>query len=422
MLKPIFACAFALLSLCSSARALALEELAPRGGLPNVHARLDAGEPVRVAFLGGSITAAQGWRVLVRDHLKATYPKSTITEIFAAIPGTDSAFGACRLGAQVLAYSPDLLFVEFAVNDIGADPARIRAAMEGIVRQTWQANPRTDIAFIYTLSQAQLPDLQAGRPAATSRAMEEVASHYGIPSLQFGVEVARLADAGQLLFKGSPTGLDAEGRDATGNLVFSADGTHPLPAGHRLYFSVIERALPRLLTGDAAPHVLPAPLTPAPWETASILPVEKLKRTGDWRLLAPGDKRTAWQPANLTPPTWLATSPGSATVFTFTGSAFGLAGLKTSDSGRFRVTVDDRPPIEAFFFDAFCVEGHARIATWWFPDALPAGSHTVRIELVDTLIDKTAILAARAYTPKDPAAYAGLNLYLSGVLLPRTAP
>lgn len=422
MLKPIFACAFAWLSLCSLAPAFALEELAPRGGLSNIHAKFTAGEPVRVAFLGGSITASQGWRVLVRDHLKAAYPKSILTEIFAAIPGTDSAFGACRLGEQVLAHAPDLLFVEFAVNDIGAAPDRIRAALEGIVRQTWRANPRTDIIFVYTLSQAQLRDLQAGRPSATSRAMEDVAAHYGIPSLQFGVEVARQADAGKLLFKGPSTGLDAEGRDASGRLVFSADGTHPLPAGHRLYFSVIERTLPRLLTGDAAPHALPAPLTPAPWDTATLLPVEKLKRTGDWSLLPVRDKRTAWQPANLTPPTWLATSPGSSAVFAFTGSAFGLAGLKTTDSGRFRVTVDDRPPVETTFFDAFCVDGHSRIATWWLPEALPAGPHTVRIELVDTSIDKTAILAARAYTPKDPAAYAGLNLYLGGILLPRTTP
>lgn len=422
MFKPLFACAFALLGLCPIFSAFALEEFSPRDGLPNVHAKLTAGEPVRVAFLGGSITASQGWRILVRDHLKAAYPRPPLTEIFAAIPGTDSAFGACRLGDQVLAHAPDLLFVEFAVNDIGADPDRIRAAMEGIVRQTWRADPHTDIAFIYTLNQAQLPDLQAGRPSATSRAMEGIAIRYGIPSIQLGVEVARQADAGKLLFKAPSTGLDAEGRDPAGRLVFSADGTHPLPAGHRLYFSVIKRALPRLLAGDAAPRTLPAPLTPAPWDAATIMPVDKLKRTGDWALLPARDKRTAWQPANLTPPTWLATSAGSSATFTFTGTAFGLAGLKTPDSGRFRVTVDDRPPVETTFFDAFCVDGHSRLATWWFPGDLPAGPHTVRIELVDTPIDKTAILAARAYTPKDPAAYAGLNLYLGGVLLPRTAP
>ncbi|MFA6962564.1 MAG: GDSL-type esterase/lipase family protein [Opitutaceae bacterium] len=422
MLKSIFVCVLALLSLCSTPTAIALEELAPRGGLPNVHARLSAGEPVRVAFLGGSITAAQGWRVLVRDHLKAAYPKSALTEISAAIPGTDSAFGACRLADHVLARSPDLLFVEFAVNDIGAAPDRIRAAMEGIVRQTWRADPRTDIVFVYTLSQSQLPDLQAGRPAATSRAMEEVAAHYGIPSIQFGVEVARQADAGKLLFKGLPAGLDAEGRDSAGRLVFSADGTHPLPAGHRLYFSVIDRALPRLLTGDAAPHVLPAALTSAPWDTAAILPVEKLTRTGNWSLLPSLDKRTAWQPANLTPPTWLATAPGSSTTFTFTGTSFGLAGLKTPDSGRFRVTVDDRPSVETTFFDAFCVDGHSRLAAWWYPGDLPAGPHTVHIELLDTPIGKAAILATRAYAPGNPATYAGLNLYLSGILLPRTTP
>ena len=400
----------------------AVEELSPRRGLPNFHARLEANEPVSVAFLGGSITASQGWRVLVRDHLKAAYPASPLTEIFAAIPGTDSAFGACRLAGQVLARRPDLLFVEFAVNDIGAAPERIRAAMEGIVRQTWTANPRTDIVFVYTLSQAQLVDLRAGRPAATARAMEEVAAHYGIPSIQLGVEVARQADAGRLVFKGAATGLDAEGRDASGKLVFSADGTHPLPAGHRLYFSVIERSLPRLLAGDAATRVPPAPLTPAPWETAAILPVASLARTGDWAPLPVGDKRTAWQPANLTPPTFLATSAGASVTFTFTGETFGIVGLKTPDSGRFRITVDDREPVETTFFDAYCVEGHSRLAAWWHPAGLGAGRHEVRIELIDTAIDKLGVLAKRNYAPKSPAAYAGLNLYLSGILLPRANP
>lgn len=400
----------------------ALEELVPRSGLPNFHARLAAGEPVRVAFLGGSITASQGWRVLVRDHLKAAYPASPLTEIFAAIPGTDSAFGACRLADQVLAHSPDLLFVEFAVNDIGAAPERIRAAMEGIVRQTWSRQPRADIVFVYTVSQSQVPDLQAGRPAATARAMEEIADHYGIPSIQLGVEVVRQLDAGRLVFRAPASGLDAEGRDTSGKLVFTADGVHPLPAGHRLYFGVIERALPRLLAGEAAPHAPPSPLTPAPWESAVILPLASLERVGDWTPLPPRDKRTAWQPANLTPPVLLATAPGSALTFSFTGETFGILGLKTPDSGRFRVTVDERAPLEATFFDAYCVEGHSRLAAWWHPAGLAPGRHVVRIELADTPIDKIGLLAKRNYAPKDPAAYAGLHLYLAGVLLSRAAP
>ena len=38
------------------------EELRVRDGLPNVFAKLAASGPVRIAYLGGSITAANGWR------------------------------------------------------------------------------------------------------------------------------------------------------------------------------------------------------------------------------------------------------------------------------------------------------------------------------------------------------------------------
>jgi len=38
------------------------EEFRVRDGLPNFFAKLAAGGPVRIAYLGGSITAANGWR------------------------------------------------------------------------------------------------------------------------------------------------------------------------------------------------------------------------------------------------------------------------------------------------------------------------------------------------------------------------
>jgi hypothetical protein len=47
-------------------------------GLPNVAAKLARGDEVRVAFLGGSITAAPGWRVFTLDHLRRTYPSRIV--------------------------------------------------------------------------------------------------------------------------------------------------------------------------------------------------------------------------------------------------------------------------------------------------------------------------------------------------------
>ncbi len=410
-------------SLClmtTSVLADELPEVAPRDGLPHFHAKAIAGQPVNVAFLGGSITVAKGWRVHVRDHLKATFPKSELTELFAAISGTDSTFGACRLGHDVLSRKPDLLFVEFAVNDTGLPAERIRSAMEGIVRQTRLANPDTDLCFVYTLSQSQLPDYRAGRLATTARAMEEVAAHYGIPSIAFGPEVVRQLDAGRLLFRGSGKDLDSEGRNTDGLLVFTSDGIHPLSGGHQLYFSVAKRVLPRLWTElPATPRTLPPALTAIPLTHATIRPVTELSLSGEWTPLPARDKRTSWHIPEITPALHLATRAGAAATFEFTGTTFGLVGLKGPDCGQFSVTVNDLPPVTATFFDAFSVENHHHLTAWHYPQTLPPGKHRVRIELLDTSPDKAGILARRGYTPKDPAAFAALHLYLGGVLLPQ---
>ncbi len=117
------------------------------------------------------------------ELLQGRYPDLKWTEINAAIGGTGSDLGVFRFGQDVLAYQPDLLFVEFAVNDGGAAPQQIHQAMEGIVRQAWKANPETDIIFVYTISEPFLADLQAGKFSRAASAMEEVADHYGIPSI-----------------------------------------------------------------------------------------------------------------------------------------------------------------------------------------------------------------------------------------------
>src|SRR5687768_16275009 len=74
--------------------AFGIKELNARGGLPNVAAKLSKGGDVRVAYLGGSITAAPGWRVLSLKWLQAKYPQAKLSEIHAAISGTGSEFGA----------------------------------------------------------------------------------------------------------------------------------------------------------------------------------------------------------------------------------------------------------------------------------------------------------------------------------------
>ncbi|MCR5817260.1 MAG: SGNH/GDSL hydrolase family protein [Ruminococcus sp.] len=82
------------------------------------------GEALTIGFLGGSIT--MGCNATTEDkryvnrifaHLKDMFPKSEMTLVNGGIGATTSQFGAARLFDDVLRFDPDIVFVEFSVND-----------------------------------------------------------------------------------------------------------------------------------------------------------------------------------------------------------------------------------------------------------------------------------------------------------------
>ena len=243
-----------------------------RGGLPNFNKKLRAGEPVRIAYFGGSITAQEGWRPQSLEYFRSLSPTGKVEQIHAAIGGTGSELGAFRLEQDVLRHRPDLVFIEFAVNDHGARAERIRNAIEGIVRQIRKAYPECDICFVYTITTANLKSYQAGKLPPSAAVMEEIAEYYRIPTVNISYEVAQLEKEGKLIMAGTPGGMTRVSGDelntnsdlpknAEGKIVFSGDGVHPYPdTGHRIYTAMLARALPVLLkTGTAGAAKLPAP-------------------------------------------------------------------------------------------------------------------------------------------------------------------
>lgn len=93
---------------------------------------LGAGKPVTIGYFGSSITEGYGasdpattsWRARTTRYLRERFPGSAVTEINAAIGGTGSDLGAFRCSEDLLSKNPDLVFVEFAVNDHEADKDR----------------------------------------------------------------------------------------------------------------------------------------------------------------------------------------------------------------------------------------------------------------------------------------------------------
>jgi acyl-CoA thioesterase-1 len=100
---------------------------------------LEAGEPVRLIALGDSLT--QGWMArkgfldFLSEMLKKKYPSCSVTIINRGIPGDTAEGGFERLRYDVLDHDPDLVFVQFGLNDAfsGVHPGRFESTVQAIV-------------------------------------------------------------------------------------------------------------------------------------------------------------------------------------------------------------------------------------------------------------------------------------------------
>ncbi|MBM4038133.1 MAG: SGNH/GDSL hydrolase family protein, partial [Planctomycetes bacterium] len=94
--RGLLALVGALLMAVGSELAAGESELVPpklfdaRGGLGNLFAKLKGDGAVTIAYFGGSITAANGWRPKTLKWFQQSWPKVKFTEVNAAIGGTGS--------------------------------------------------------------------------------------------------------------------------------------------------------------------------------------------------------------------------------------------------------------------------------------------------------------------------------------------
>ena len=70
--------------------------------------------------------------------------------------------GMFRLDRDLLSGKPDLVFIEFSVNDAGTDYNEILTNAETILRKIYRADSHTDIVFIHTMTRGMAEMCRAG--------------------------------------------------------------------------------------------------------------------------------------------------------------------------------------------------------------------------------------------------------------------
>ena len=205
--------------------------------LSNSFYRLTRDKELNIAYFGGSVTSGYGssstdkrWASLVTQHIKSKFSDANINELNAAIGGTGTAFGAYRAVADMKleSYKPDLVFIEFAINDIidNTEAVDSKKYLETIIRTVYTYSPNANIVLVFITSSGS-----KGEDFGQLKAHREIAEQYNIPCVNVGkalcAEIDKYLDMNYVDEK-HPEWLK-----------YFIDTVHPNDAGYAKYASYI---------------------------------------------------------------------------------------------------------------------------------------------------------------------------------------
>ena len=378
--------------------------LAARGGAPNAFAALEAGGPVRVAYFGGGIHPASGWRADVMAALAERYPDAEISEINASI--TDATrgigFSVYRFRHDVLAQAPDLVLVDFVSGDHGRDMVSIMRAAEGIVRQARAEAPDTDLVFLYAYHPGQQEAYDEGICPGEVAGYEKVAAHYGVPSINMGYRIAEMVRAGEMLAAPAPEA----GEDVP---VFSQSGRPPTEAASEVYAAAIIDGLDQFAQAEGEVQEVSRPLRRDHLEHARLVAVTAEMVEGDWE--RSGSELGGADFSRHFDDLWVTRTPGARLSFSFRGTDASLFTLIGPDHGRVRITLDGEEAGIQGRADRWC--HYHRLSATSLASGLEDGEHTVTVELLAEPPNRSEpIEEAKRLGRYDPAAFEGVALYV----------
>jgi len=318
-----------------------------------VMAKAQRGEKVTVAVIGGSIT--QGAKAtkpekrygnLVADWWRNAFPKAEIEFINAGVGATGSDFGMLRVRRDLLSHTPDLVIVEFGVND--GDIQAAAETLEGLIRQILKQPNQPAVVQLFMMH-------QGGGNAQQWHS--KVGVHYNLPIVSYRDALWPEIKAGRLAWD-----------------VVMADDVHPNDAGHACAADFVDNLLEtakKSMVNPAAIAPLPAPLFGDLYEHTALFEAPDLKpisNTG-WNL----DEKSK---------TWVSDKPGSVIEFEIHGqSIYSMHLVIKRAMGKAKLQVDGGTPVvyDGWFDQTW---GGFRNTRLLAKDLKP-GPHTVRIELLE---------------------------------------
>jgi len=393
-------------------------ELQMRDGLPNFISKASSGQSTTIGYFGGSITDANGWRDKSLTWFREYFSNNNITGINSSIGGTNSKYGVFRLEQDLLSQGDfDLIFIEFAVNDLTNYPPEIDNSVEGIIRKIWKKNPNTDICFVHVIREGTMLDNAFdGKMPETSTIQDAVAEHYEIPTIFCGVKVVDLLNSGTVVFKGVVANA-GNYTNSEGKYVFTEDGVHPTGYGHEIYSQIVTKCV-RLMEGNsqALAHTLVTAREEDNYQDANMFDWEAENNHGLTQVEEKGVYSYLDNFINDNSKFLLGEDPADYYEFSYTGDILGLSIIRGPATGRAVIEIDGNGNT-VDFFDPYCY--YYRENNFFLSAA--RGTHTVKIYpgTPFTLSEKEAKLLAdqRSDIQNNPSKYENNYIIFNKILI-----
>lgn len=162
--------------------------------------KAEKGEKITIAVLGGSITQGtisngksdslvtekKSYADIFFSWWQETFPSTEVECINAGIGATDSYLGVHRVQADVLAYKPDLVLVEFSVND--SNTPFFKKAYDNLVHNIAESEGSPAVMLLF-MSQAEITSAQ--------EIHSQIGFSYSLPMVSYRNVIKEMEETGK---------------------------------------------------------------------------------------------------------------------------------------------------------------------------------------------------------------------------------
>lgn len=187
--------------------------------LAKVFKKAKDGEKITVAYLGGSITQGSTagdqlcYARLTTDWLEEKFPEAEIEYVRAGIGATGSYIGVHRAQRDVVSKNPDLVFIDFSVNDTTENTERNINSYDSLLQLLWNSASHPAVVTI-AMTQENGTSFQSYH--------SEICEAYDIPMISYREAILDVIEKGHIVWDD-----------------ISDDNIHPNVVGHSVLTEII---------------------------------------------------------------------------------------------------------------------------------------------------------------------------------------